>query len=313
VTTEDLHTRRLKAQYDLSRVLAASSSLESAAGRILEIVGKSLECGFAEMWVLDRGTNVLTLAAAWSERGTETNLAASARQRVFRRGEGLPGTVLETGRPRWVRDVIHDPSFLRAEDAKQLGVHTAIAFPIQFAGETTGVIQFFAVLERDPEYELLETFADVGSQLGLFLERVVMSELVSRQQQDLLRLSMPVLRVARGVLLVPVIGALDAVRAAQAMDQIVESVESSAARVVLIDVTGVPHLDTAISQFLLDTFRATRLLGAEVVLTGVKPALAQTLVRLGVRLDDVKSAHSLADGLDLALASDPQKHRSSVG
>lgn len=302
MTTGDLATRRLTAQYELSRVLAGASTLDAAASRILEIISKSLDCTVSEMWVLDRGDAALKLAGTWSITGGETELTAAARRRSFRRGEGLPGAVLEAGKPRWIRDVGTDPTFRRPEEAKRLGLRTAIAFPIQFAGDTTGVIQFFDREDREPDAALLDMFADVGSQLGLFLERVVMSELIRHQARELLQLSTPVLRVGKGVLLAPMIGSLDAARAEHAMNAIVETVESTGARVVLVDVTGVPHLDTSITQFLLDTIRATRLVGAEVVLTGVKPALAQTLVRLGVRLDEVTSAGTLADGLRLALA-----------
>lgn len=299
--SNELARRRLEAQFQLSRVLADATTLEGAASRVLEILGKGLDCGVAEMWVLDPDIAALKLVASWSAARGETELTASGQ--TFRRGEGLPGTVLATGKPSWIRDVTVDPGFKRPEEARRLGLHTAIAFPILFAGEVTGVIEFFDARDREPDAALLETFADVGSQLGVFLERVVMSDLVRRQQRELLQLSTPVLRVGNGVLLAPMIGALDSARAAHAMDQIVTSVESTGARVVLVDVTGVPHLETAITQFLIDTIRATRLVGAKVVLTGVRPALAMTLVHLGVRLDEVTTAGTLADGLRLAMES----------
>ncbi len=194
-----------------------------------------------------------------------------------------------------------DPKFRRPEEARRLGLRTAIAFPVRFGGETTGVIQFLDREAREPDQELLRIFEDVGNQIGMFLERVTIAELVRRQSRELLELSTPVLRIWDRVLLVPLIGAFDSSRAEHAKDRIVESVVETGARVVLLDVTGVSHMDTAISQFLIDTIRATRLVGARVILTGVRAALAQTLIRVGIGLDEVESTSKLADGLRQAL------------
>lgn len=306
VQAAEITTRRLAAQYQLSRILANCSTLEAAAGRVLEVVSTSLDCVLSELWVLDRAARALRCAAWWAAPGTEiSSFTMAATGRLFQSGEGLPGRVLAMGTPQWIRDVRTESGFRRSDEANRLGLRTAIAFPIQFAGETTGVIEFFDRKEREPDGPLLGVFADVGSQLGLFLERVVMSELVRQQSRELIELSTPVLRIWDRVLLAPMIGTLDSARATHAMDRIVETVVATGARVVLVDMTGVPHLDTAITQFVLDTIRATRLVGAKVILTGVRAPLAKTLVRLGVQLDDVLSTNTLADGLRMALAMSP--------
>jgi rsbT co-antagonist protein RsbR len=124
--------------------------------------------------------------------------------------------------------------------------------------------------------------------------------LVSRQQQEMLELSTPVVALWDRVLAVPLIGSLDAARAQTAMETLLQRIVEVEAEIAIIDITGVPMVDTLVAQNLLKTVAAARLMGAECIISGIRPQIAQTIVRLGVQLD-VVSKRTLADAFALAL------------
>jgi rsbT co-antagonist protein RsbR len=121
-----------------------------------------------------------------------------------------------------------------------------------------------------------------------------------RQQQEMLELSTPVVALWDRVLAVPLIGTLDTARAQIAMESLLERIVEVEAEIAIIDITGVPTVDTLVAQHLLKTVAAARLMGAECVISGIRPQIAQTIVRLGVELD-VVSKRTLADAFALAL------------
>jgi PAS domain S-box-containing protein len=133
-------------------------------------------------------------------------------------------------------------------------------------------------------------------------ERRLNEEKLRQQAQEILEMAtVPVVQVWEGVVLVPLIGMLDTQRTQQLMERLLQCVSDTASPVALLDITGVPTMDTQTAQHLTETISAVRLLGSEVVLTGVRPAIAQTLVHLGIDLSNVKTKSSLAAGLRVAL------------
>jgi PAS domain S-box-containing protein len=133
-------------------------------------------------------------------------------------------------------------------------------------------------------------------------ERKVAEDKIKRQAQEILEMAtVPVVQVWEGVVLVPLIGTLDSMRTQQLMERLLQHVTESGSPVAVIDITGVPTIDTQTAQHLIETVSAVRLLGAEVVLTGLRPVIAQTLVHLGVDLSSVATRSSLSAGLQRAL------------
>ena len=126
-------------------------------------------------------------------------------------------------------------------------------------------------------------------------------EVISRQAQEILEISIPVVQAWEGVIVAPLIGSLDTQRAQQFMERLLERVVETGSAVALVDITAVPAIDTRTAQHLIETIAAVRLLGAQMVLTGVRPAIAQTLVHLGIDLSTVVTRPSLDAGLRLAL------------
>ncbi|MCC7492411.1 MAG: STAS domain-containing protein [Fimbriimonadaceae bacterium] len=124
--------------------------------------------------------------------------------------------------------------------------------------------------------------------------------LMERQREAMLELSTPVIKVWDGILALPLIGTIDSWRARQIMEELLRSVAAERAAMVLIDITGVPVVDTNVADHLIKTFRAAELLGTECLLVGVGPELAQTIVSLGVDLRSIDSCADMRQGLTLA-------------
>lgn len=126
-------------------------------------------------------------------------------------------------------------------------------------------------------------------------------ERVIRQQQEAIReLSTPVLQVRERLLILPIIGVLDSLRARQLTEQLLTAIRTNRARVVVIDITGVPAIDLTVANHLVQTVRASRLMGADVIITGLSSEIAQTLVTLGVELGTIKTAGDLQGGIEEA-------------
>ena len=124
---------------------------------------------------------------------------------------------------------------------------------------------------------------------------------ISRQQQDMLELSTPVVKLWQGILGLPLIGTLDSERTQVVMESLLQQIVDTGADIAIIDITGVPVVDTLVAQHLLKTVAAARLMGAECIIRGIRPQIAQTIVHLGVELGDVITKATLADAFAVAL------------
>jgi rsbT co-antagonist protein RsbR len=124
---------------------------------------------------------------------------------------------------------------------------------------------------------------------------------ISRQQQELLELSTPVVKLWDGILALPMIGTLDSARTQVVMESLLQKIVETESQIAIIDITGVPTVDTLVAQHLLKTVTALRLMGADCIISGVRPQIAQTIVHLGVDLQGVTTKANLADALALAL------------
>ena len=126
-------------------------------------------------------------------------------------------------------------------------------------------------------------------------------DIIKRQQQELLELSTPVVKLWDGVLALPLIGTLDSARTQVVMESLLERVVATSSPIAIIDITGVPTVDTLVAQHLLKTVAAARLMGADCIISGIRPQIAQTIVHLGVDLGDVVTKATMADAVALAL------------
>lgn len=136
-------------------------------------------------------------------------------------------------------------------------------------------------------------------------KRKQLEDQLRMQAKALLELSAPIVPISQGVLVLPLVGALDTARAQQMMESLLAKVVERQARVAIIDVTGVPHIDTASANALLQVARAVRLLGAQVVLTGIRPEVSQAIVGLNIDLSGIVTRRDLQSGIAFATATNP--------
>lgn len=125
--------------------------------------------------------------------------------------------------------------------------------------------------------------------------------MIKRQQEELLELSTPVVKLWEGVLALPLIGTLDSHRSQTVMESLLQRIVETGSEIAIIDITGVPTVDTLVAQHLLKTVTAIRLMGADCIISGVRPQIAQTIVHLGLDLGTLTTKSNLADALKLAL------------
>lgn len=162
-------------------------------------------------------------------------------------------------------------------------------------------------LGKDAEALAEETWRinEVLDKLGLYTTEVYQKSrenVIARQQQDMLELSTPVVKLWDGILALPLIGTLDSARTQVVMESLLQKIVDTGAEVAVIDITGVPTVDTLVAQHLIKTVTAARLMGADCIISGIRPQIAQTIVHLGVDLADITTKASLADAFALALS-----------
>lgn len=151
--------------------------------------------------------------------------------------------------------------------------------------------------------ELL-TVSDLLDTLGLHTVKAYQQtreEVIQRQQEEMLELSTPVVKLWEGVLALPMIGTLDSQRTQVVMESLLQRIVETGSEIAIIDITGVPTVDTLVAQHLLKTVTAIRLMGADAIISGVRPQIAQTIVHLGLDLQGIVTKANLADALALAL------------
>ena len=163
-----------------------------------------------------------------------------------------------------------------------------------------------AAAGRDPEGLARETWhiTELIDRLGMHTANTFQKareDVIRRQQEELLELSTPVVKLWDGILALPMIGTLDSARTQIVMESLLHRIVETGAEIAIVDITGVPTVDTLVAQHLLKTVTAIRLMGADCIISGIRPQIAQTIVPLGVEHQGVTTKATLADALALAL------------
>jgi anti-anti-sigma regulatory factor len=229
-------------------------------------------------------------------RMSETNKVTLLKNMEMR---GFWGRVLKDGKSLIVNDPATHPDSTGVPEGYP-PLTSFLGVPLKQGGKTTGMI---ALANREEGYtdddrEAIEALS-VAFVEAMRNKRTDLT--MKRLALEMLELSTPVLQIWEGVVVAPLIGTLDSERTQQFMERLLNEIVKTKSPVALIDITGVPTIDTQTGQHLIEAISAARLLGTEVILTGVRPAIAQTLVHLGIDLSDFITKSSLAAGLNDAL------------
>jgi rsbT co-antagonist protein RsbR len=209
----------------------------------------------------------------------------------------------DVGAPEWAptRQVLEDVTRVRAAEGSSAADTAMFVFSLKEP--------LFKILRQklgkdvDKLADEIWTVTLLLDRLGLYTTELAQrgrDEVIVRQQEEMLELSTPVVQLWEGVLALPLIGTLDSARTQVVMENLLEQIVASGAEIAIIDITGVPTVDTQVAQHLLKTISAARLMGADCIISGIRPQIAQTIVHLGLQLDVISKA-TMADAFALAL------------
>ncbi|SIO27717.1 PAS domain S-box-containing protein [Bradyrhizobium erythrophlei] len=172
ITERKRTEERLRVQHTVAQILAEAATIEEATPRILRAMGECLGWDVGALWRVDREAEALRCVELWHKASIEvTEFERVSRELTFAPGLGLPGRVWSSLEPEYVPDVVLDENFPRGPIAEREGLHAAFGFPILLGGEVLGVIECFSREIRQPDQELLNMLATIGSQIGQFIER----------------------------------------------------------------------------------------------------------------------------------------------
>jgi rsbT co-antagonist protein RsbR len=258
-----------------------------------------------ETGILQRWTDIQLNAAGFrAARMSRTELLEQSRRFLSLLRQAVQSGTTDIHSPAWAntRQMLDELSGNRAQQGFSPSETAMFVFSLK-------EVLFDAMrpsAARDPA-ALVGAQRDTGAlldRLGLYTTEIYQrrrEQVIVRQQQELLELSTPVVTLWQGVLALPIIGTLDSARTQVVMENLLQRVVDSGASIAIIDITGVPTVDTLTAQHLLKTVAAARLMGADCIISGIRPQIAQTIVHLGVDLGTVVTKATLADAFAVAL------------
>ena len=186
ITERKLAEHRLLAQHAVTQALAVATTLEEATPRILRAVCECLRWDVGTLWRLDVKAGVLRCVEIWHTASIAIpDFDAATRAITFAPGKGLPGRVWASREPVHISDVVRDSGFQRAPVAAREGLHAGFGVPILLGGDVLGVMEFFSREVRQPDRELLDVMASIGSQAGQFIERKRAEEALAQARAEL--------------------------------------------------------------------------------------------------------------------------------
>jgi rsbT co-antagonist protein RsbR len=258
------------------------------------------ETALVQQWI-DRQ---LASPAFRSDRISKTETAEHSRRFVTLLRQAVASNSTDLQSPAWtnIRQMLEDVSVTRAQQGFSPSDTAAFVFSLK----ETLFDRLNEELSKDPKAAAIAVFQtnQLLDRLGLFTTEVYQKgreQVIVRQQQELMELSTPVVTLWEGVLALPVIGTLDSSRTQVVMENLLQRIVETGALIAIIDITGVPTVDTLTAQHLLKTVAAARLMGADCIISGIRPQIAQTIVHLGVDLGTVITKATLADAFTIAL------------
>jgi rsbT co-antagonist protein RsbR len=257
-----------------------------------------------EKEILNEWIREMTGATRRSDLMKESEVHSQCSEFLRLMNTALVSGSLDFQSPAWdkVREMLGNISRSRA----QQGFTPAETAIFVFSAKRPLFNQLRRANKNDAEALAAETWTttELLDSMGLYTIEVYQKtreDVIKRQQEELLELSTPVVKLWDGILALPIIGTLDSARTQVVMESLLQAIVQSNSRVAIIDITGVPTVDTVVAQHLLKTVTAARLMGADCIISGVRPQIAQTIVHLGINLLDVTTKATLAAAFKLAL------------
>ncbi len=311
------HALQLQAASEVSRLATSILDPERLIRQVVDLIRERFDLYYVGLFLLDRTgewtgepQKWLVLRAGTGEAGRQM---VEQGHRLEVGGASMVGWCAQNRRPRVAHDVAQDP--VHRPHPLLPETRSEIAFPLRVGDAVIGVLDAQSAQRGTFDEDLVTVFQTMADQLAVAIENaftVYQMQLVNKDLQQTLatqeqlletirQLSTPVVPLLEGVILLPLVGHIDSRRAAQIMEELLAGVQRHRAQVAILDITGVPVVDTAVANSLLRAAQASYLLGAEVILVGIRPEVAQTIVGLGVELRGLVTMSDLQSGIEYAL------------
>ena len=255
--------------------------------------------------IIDNWVKLQLANKSRSQAVSDSSLTASSKEffKLFQ-AAAKDGNIENMSTPEWnaVKSMLSELSVSRAR-----------------LGSTTGETASFVLSFKQPIFEALNkefdkdpNLAKMTWALSVAIDNLALvttdafqktrEDLIRRQQKDILEMSTPVIKMWDGIVAVPLIGTLDSARTQIVMENLLQKIVDVGAKIAILDITGVPTVDTQTAQHLIKTVSATRLMGAECIISGIRPQIAQTIVHLGIDIQDIVTRATMEDALREAMA-----------
>jgi rsbT co-antagonist protein RsbR len=269
-----------------------------------KVLGLSSILARSQEEILAEWIKEMTGSTRRSDLMKESELRSQCSQflRLMQQALDTAGSNMQASAWDKVREMLGDVSRTRA----QQGFSPSETATFVFSVKRPIFTQLRQTYKNDAGGLASETWVatELLDSLGLYTTEVYQKsreEVIKRQQEELLELSTPVVKLWDGILALPIIGTLDSARTQIVMESLLQAIVETNSRVAIIDITGVPTVDTVVAQHLLKTVTAARLMGADCIISGVRPQIAQTIVHLGINLLDITTKATLAAAFKVAL------------
>lgn len=286
---------------DVGLALTQGATIRDMLNRCAEGIVQHLDAAFARVWTLNAEENVLELQAS-AGMYTHTN-GPHGRVPV---GQFKIGLIAEERKPHLTNAVVGDERVGDQEWAKREGMIAFAGYPLIVDDHLVGVIGMFA--RKMLSEAVLQAMSAVANDIALGIVRKraeedrerLQQEIIGMQRSLLAELSTPLIPIRDGIVVMPLIGTMNEERAAQMLETLLKGVTASCARVAILDITGVHAVDAQVANVLVMAAHAVQLLGTEIVITGIRANVAQTLVRLRVDLQGIVTRRDLQSGIEHA-------------
>ncbi|HEY6186793.1 MAG TPA: GAF domain-containing protein [Pyrinomonadaceae bacterium] len=298
---EQTHAAMLGA--DIGLALTQGATIKDMLGRCAEAIVQHLDAAFARIWTLSADEHVLILQAS---AGMYTHLDGPHGHVPV--GKFKIGLIAAERKPHLTNEVLGDERVGDQEWARREGMVAFAGYPLIVDDNLVGVMAMFA--RKALSEATLQAMSSVANGIALGIERKrseedrerLQQEIIGMQRSLLAELSTPLIPIKDGIVVMPLIGVMNKERAAQMLETLLKGVTTSGARVAILDITGVRAVDTHVANILLMAAQAVQLLGAEIIITGIRGSVAQILVKLAVDLKNVTTRRNLQAGIEHAEA-----------
>jgi anti-anti-sigma regulatory factor len=269
--------------------------------RCTEVMVQDLDAAFARVWTLNAADNILELQAS---AGLYTHLDGPHSHIVV--GQYKIGRIAQTRQPFLTNNVLEDEQISDPEWAKQEGMVAFAGYPLIVDDMLVGVMALFA---RQPfSASILDAMSVVSYGIALGIERKQADEERNRLQEEIIQLqathleelSTPLIPLSEEIVVMPLIGTIDARRASRIMEVLASGAVVAEAQIAILDITGVVMIDHYVASAIIKAAQVLRLLGVETVLTGIQPLVAQRMADLQIDLTDLTTRSTLQSGIKYA-------------